>query len=767
MRCLEIPSEASRPLPDDLKQRHGDVPSVRIASAEDVFRHDYDDVTSAFVLKTLRREMDGIARAGSAEWVYEEQTREQYGMAGQGGAGASVSSGAGFQARVAAYALLASICEQETEFGAAGTIALIGFETRTAIDDLNILFRDGSRSYVQAKAVIGFTLNGELGSVLQQFEAQEAEGGLEERYLLVTSSRASKKVAFELRAALNAYRTSPEADFFRDQPKNLLDIVIEMRDKLQELRAAANRPIDPGAAGRILRRSHVLILDVEDGDSLEQAIKLVLQAKDYTSPSGVWGKAISDCVTYAKARRTVAIEAVAEGFQRFRVAAAPLPDDVVEDILKIELGKLQLPAGKEVIFARALDDNLVEAGDVLVMELLRFDEDGNELLDVTAVPFSPSAGLSFEVILRTATIKGMLRLFNERPELIEGKQLGVVELDKDGDPETSPAAQAQRQRLENALRQNLRPLLCVHCGEAVWEPVVRVVEIGDYKHPIVGLLHQRCLKPTDRIVGAAGMPAAEKHPELINFDVNAWFHAAQQGQRTFNNLDTIRTGQIANMLWNGEPKGPLGQYLVEMQLQDGGFEIVTQRNHLHRFSRGEAEEYVASLNLHLQSAREAGDPICYTDESKGFGPRSILIAQFGLREKIREVISARMRPFEQRLVAAFARPGKWYAPLMYLRHRPTDLPCGANGAIFLLTDPMSLRAHLDNWTAAGLPFDDYELMPLLSDEAFDDFMRWVDDRDLIVVVDPVLDPVKREMVSGVVLESIGRFHREHEVAQEA
>ena len=343
---------------------------MRIASTEDVFRHDYNDVTSAFVLKILRGEMDGIARAGSAEWVYEKQTREQYGMAGQGGAGASVSSGAGFQARVAAYALLASICGQETEFGAAGTIAHIGFETRTAIDDLNILFRDGSRSYVQAKSVIGFTINGELGSVLQQFEAQEAEGGLEERYLLVTSSRASKKVAFELRAALNAYRTSPEADFFRDQPNNLLDIIIEMRDKLHELRAAANRPIDPGAAGRILRRSHVLILDVEDGDSLEQAIKLVLQAKDYTSPSGVWGKAISDCVTYAKARRTVAIEAVAEGFQRFRVAAAPLPNDVVEDILKIELGKLQLPAGKEVIFARALDDNLVQAGDLLVMEFV-------------------------------------------------------------------------------------------------------------------------------------------------------------------------------------------------------------------------------------------------------------------------------------------------------------------------------------------------------------------------------------------------------------
>ena len=46
-------------------------------------------------------------------------------MAGHGGAGASVSSGAGFQARVAAFAIISSICELETELGTAGSIAQI------------------------------------------------------------------------------------------------------------------------------------------------------------------------------------------------------------------------------------------------------------------------------------------------------------------------------------------------------------------------------------------------------------------------------------------------------------------------------------------------------------------------------------------------------------------------------------------------------------------------------------------------------------------
>ena len=191
---------------------------------------------------------------------------------------------------MAAYAILSSICELETEFGAAGCMAQVGFETRTSIDDLNLLFRDGSRSYLQAKATIDFSLaTGELRSVFQQFEQQDAAGGSNERFLLVTSSRASKKVTFDLRAALEGFRSSPIADFFRDQPKILTDIIADLRIALTELRNAANREgANPDAVDRIIRKSGVVVVDVEAGDPLEQAIILVLQAKSYAAPSGVW-----------------------------------------------------------------------------------------------------------------------------------------------------------------------------------------------------------------------------------------------------------------------------------------------------------------------------------------------------------------------------------------------------------------------------------------------------------------------------------------------
>lgn len=66
-RCLEIISEASRRLPEDMKHRHPDVPWASIAGAGNVYRHDYEDVASAFVWKTVRSELDGIAKAVETE----------------------------------------------------------------------------------------------------------------------------------------------------------------------------------------------------------------------------------------------------------------------------------------------------------------------------------------------------------------------------------------------------------------------------------------------------------------------------------------------------------------------------------------------------------------------------------------------------------------------------------------------------------------------------------------------------------------------------
>ncbi len=53
VRCLEIISEASRRLSDDIKRRNVDIPWKEIAAAGNVYRHAYEDVSPARVWDTV------------------------------------------------------------------------------------------------------------------------------------------------------------------------------------------------------------------------------------------------------------------------------------------------------------------------------------------------------------------------------------------------------------------------------------------------------------------------------------------------------------------------------------------------------------------------------------------------------------------------------------------------------------------------------------------------------------------------------------------
>jgi uncharacterized protein with HEPN domain len=62
-RALEIISEASRRLPDDLKARHPDIPWVEMAGAGNVYRHDYEDVRQRLVWGTVHNRLPALLAA--------------------------------------------------------------------------------------------------------------------------------------------------------------------------------------------------------------------------------------------------------------------------------------------------------------------------------------------------------------------------------------------------------------------------------------------------------------------------------------------------------------------------------------------------------------------------------------------------------------------------------------------------------------------------------------------------------------------------------
>ena len=52
-RCLEIISEASRRLPDEMKARHPSIAWKNMAGAGNVYRHDYEDVAATQVWEAV------------------------------------------------------------------------------------------------------------------------------------------------------------------------------------------------------------------------------------------------------------------------------------------------------------------------------------------------------------------------------------------------------------------------------------------------------------------------------------------------------------------------------------------------------------------------------------------------------------------------------------------------------------------------------------------------------------------------------------------
>lgn len=67
IRCLEIISEASRRLPETLKQRHPSIQWRGMAVAGNIYRHDYEDVAAREVWDTLTLHLPPLRAVVEAE----------------------------------------------------------------------------------------------------------------------------------------------------------------------------------------------------------------------------------------------------------------------------------------------------------------------------------------------------------------------------------------------------------------------------------------------------------------------------------------------------------------------------------------------------------------------------------------------------------------------------------------------------------------------------------------------------------------------------
>ena len=68
VRALEIISEASRRLPDDLLHRHPEIDWAAIAAAGNVYRHEYEGVDEALIWHTAPHGLADLRRVSDEEF---------------------------------------------------------------------------------------------------------------------------------------------------------------------------------------------------------------------------------------------------------------------------------------------------------------------------------------------------------------------------------------------------------------------------------------------------------------------------------------------------------------------------------------------------------------------------------------------------------------------------------------------------------------------------------------------------------------------------
>jgi len=69
IRALEIISEASRRLPDELLRRHPEIDWAAIAAAGNVYRHEYDAVDEGLIWQTVRHGLTTLRDVAHEEFL--------------------------------------------------------------------------------------------------------------------------------------------------------------------------------------------------------------------------------------------------------------------------------------------------------------------------------------------------------------------------------------------------------------------------------------------------------------------------------------------------------------------------------------------------------------------------------------------------------------------------------------------------------------------------------------------------------------------------
>jgi len=626
-------------------------------------------------------------------------------------------------------------------------ITSIAFETSDPVDDFRVELSDKSIIYFQAKRSLSFSSlpTSELYDALRQCIRQFIKSpGNHDLLVLAVSPDASSRVREVLPELLDRYRQHQDGPDTTTLNKTQEETLTQFRDLISALLSAEGHPAwSPDTFASFARSLNVFTFDIDTSGSHEVVAQLLLEPLSKYPSSLLWTKLISLALDASKKRRRFdrgGLRTTLKSYLRPEpTVGQPDPADEQREWSATFTNMGPPSVANDVLLAVLTSPDSDRP--LTLFQVARFAADDRARVRYKDGMFTAGV-FSGKVLLRAATWAGMARLIELRPEVTTEKTVTIIEPNEGPQDESFHLTERQI-ALASLLESGVKGLECLRCGRFVLQEQALTVEIDEDGHNHqAGVVHDRCHRPCDRVLGTLNNEQARTLPS--DFDIPAWIRLEKSGQGASASIKQAkRLGhRLAKIVWNPDNEQEWTKnWCVEIELASGHCHYATTRGKLIRLSQSDARRKSAEMQTQMEAMLRTGRPFQMTTVSGKMGNDETVIDLHKLKDADEEVsfVRAVRAVLVTREILRRYPPKNFYAPLLYLIDPITEDPIDLGGVRSFFSDPTIVPELILRWRKAGFFKGEYSARIIGSDAEFDRMTTRAIEEGRRIVIDPEFD----------------------------
>ena len=357
----------------------------------------------------------------------------------------------------------------------------------------------------------------------------------------------------------------------------------------------------------------------------------------------------------------------------------------------------------------------------------------------------------------------MLRYLDENKEIFESKELAFIAADESIDNvEELPHVIAYKSKYQKEFNQMAQKGKCLHCDMNIGSEKAYMIEIDDtgFKHT-AGLIHQRCHRKLDRVLGTAGIKKSFPFSHLDNFDFLNWIRLLEKGQGQITAIKNYEFGEKTPIIsYNFEREINDGAFCIRILLNDATYSYLYCGHEIERYDKAEGEKMLDHLNNELKESQKINDPIFVTNTSYNRGNYSYLLKRKKSHESLIKVLGYELTRYSKMLSKINENIENDYTPICLLYEKESQELIQFSNIIPLISEPLKFDSYFENWSQAGYNISSCELKIIENDKEFGLYLLKFFEKNQTVIIDPQFD-LNKNLINGYQVVKFHDFIKDH------